>query len=162
MSSEKTKTIKINAPMQAVVHQLNVAVGDSVTAGQEVAVLEAMKMQHGITATTDGVVKQVHISLGDVVEEKAPIVTLTGGGTVAKQAEKQDTQDLDAIRPDLAELNARLERTQDAARSEQIARRHEKGHRSARENVDDLCDAESFIEYGQLVVAAQRETGARP
>ena len=156
MSSEKTKTIKINAPMQAVVHQLNVAVGDSVTAGQEVAVLEAMKMQHGITATTDGVVEKVHISLGDVVEEKAPIVTLTGGGTVAKQAEKQDTQDLDAIRPDLAELNARLERTQDAARSEQIARRHEKGHRSARENVDDLCDAESFIEYGQLVVAAQR------
>ena len=83
MSSGKTKTVKINAPMQAVVHQLNVAVGDSVTAGQEVAVLEAMKMQHGITATTDGVVKQVHISLGVVVEAKAPLPTTTGGCTAA-------------------------------------------------------------------------------
>ena len=156
MSEEKTKTSHVTAPMQAVIHQLNVAVGDSVQAGQEVAVLEAMKMQHGITAPQDGTVKSVHVALGDVVEEKALIVTIIGGGAAKQVTQKQETQDLDYIRPDLAELNARLARTQDAARPEKMARRHEKGHRSARENVDDLCDAESFIEYGQLVVAAQR------
>ena len=42
MSESKNKTSRIKAPMQAVVHQVNVAVGDSVAAGQEVAVLEAM------------------------------------------------------------------------------------------------------------------------
>jgi acetyl-CoA carboxylase carboxyltransferase component len=142
--------------MQAVIHQLNVAVGDRVEAGQEVAVLEAMKMQHGITAPQDGTVKSLHVDLGEVVEENAPILTLAGDGSAKQVAQKQDAQDLDYIRPDLAELNARLARTQDAARPEKMARRHEKGHRSARENVDDICDAESFVEYGQMVVAAQR------
>jgi len=156
MSEEKIKTARINAPMQAVIHQLNVAVGDRVEAGQEVAVLEAMKMQHGITAPQDGTVKSLHVDLGEVVEENAPILTLAGDGSVKQVAQKQDAQDLDYIRPDLAELNARLARTQDAARPEKMARRHEKGHRSARENVDDICDAESFVEYGQMVVAAQR------
>ena len=156
MSEEKIKTARINAPMQAVIHQLNVAVGDRVEAGQEVAVLEAMKMQHGITAPQDGTVKSLHVDLGEVVEENAPILTLAGDGSAKQVAQKQDAQDLDYIRPDLAELNARLARTQDAARPEKMARRHEKGHRSARENVDDICDAESFVEYGQMVVAAQR------
>ena len=68
MSEEKIKTARINAPMQAVIHQLNVAVGDRVEAGQEVAVLEAMKMQHGITAPQDGTVKSLHVDLGEVVE----------------------------------------------------------------------------------------------
>jgi acetyl-CoA carboxylase carboxyltransferase component len=156
MSESKNKTIRIQAPMQAVVHQVNVAVGDSVAAGQEVAVLEAMKMQHGITAPTSGVVKAISVAVGEVVEQNGAILSLDSGTETAVVESKTDTQDLDYIRPDLAELNARLDRTLDAARPEKMARRHEKGHRSARENVDDLCDADSFIEYGQLVVAAQR------
>lgn len=42
-------------------------------------------------------------------------------------------------------------------RAQVIAKRHERGNRSARENLADLCDAGSFIEYGQLAVAAQRQ-----
>jgi acetyl-CoA carboxylase carboxyltransferase component len=45
----------------------------------------------------------------------------------------------------------------DEQRAQAIAKRHELGNRSARENLDDLCDAGSFIEYGQLAVAAQRQ-----
>jgi acetyl-CoA carboxylase carboxyltransferase component len=45
----------------------------------------------------------------------------------------------------------------DEQRTEIIAKRHARGYRSARENLDDLCDAGSFVEYGQLAVAAQRQ-----
>ena len=44
----------------------------------------------------------------------------------------------------------------DDARPEAMARRHATGQRSARENLADLCDPGSFVEYGALVVAAQR------
>jgi len=49
------------------------------------------------------------------------------------------------------------EKTLDAERQEIVDKRHSKGYRTARENLHDLCDAESFQEYGQLAVAAQRE-----
>ena len=60
------------------------------------------------------------------------------------------------IRPELEALRERVERTLDAARSEARAKRHAKGYRTARENVADLVDEDSFQEYGQLAVAAQR------
>ena len=46
--------------------------------------------------------------------------------------------------------------TLDAARPDAVQRRHALGLRTARENIDDLCDAGSFIEYGALAIAAQR------
>jgi acetyl-CoA carboxylase carboxyltransferase component len=55
---------------------------------------------------------------------------------------------------DLQQLRAH---TQDAERAEAVASRRAKGYRTARENLDDLCDPDSFIEYGQLAVAAQRQ-----
>ena len=151
----KTKSVK--APMQAVVHAVNVAVGDAVSAGQELVILEAMKMQHALAAPVSGKVTALKYAVGEVVEEAA-IVFSVEAGDAAKDAAAQDkAQDMDEIRADLAELQTRLARTQDANRPEKIAKRHEKGHRTARENVDDLCDADSFIEYGQLMVAAQRQ-----
>ncbi|MEP5762958.1 MAG: carboxyl transferase domain-containing protein [Halieaceae bacterium] len=62
----------------------------------------------------------------------------------------------DDLRPELAGLQERLEKTLDGQRSEALAKRHGKGYRSARENLADLVDADSFTEYGQLAVAAQR------
>ena len=56
----------------------------------------------------------------------------------------------------LDELESRLEQTLDSARPEAVARRASKGSRTARENLNDLCDEGSFVEYGQLAVAAQR------
>ena len=69
---------------------------------------------------------------------------------------EKDPQTTDALRPELAALNDRLANTTDLVREEAAARRHGKGYRTARENLDDLVDPESFIEYGQLAVAAQR------
>ena len=60
------------------------------------------------------------------------------------------------IRGDLAELLRRRGLTEDAARPDAVARRHAAGGRTARENVDDLVDPGSFVEYGRFTVAPQR------
>ena len=60
------------------------------------------------------------------------------------------------LRPELKALKERLARTLDEGREEARAKRHAKGYRSARENLEDLVDPGSFLEYGQLAVAAQR------
>ncbi len=60
------------------------------------------------------------------------------------------------IRDDLAELLRRRLLTEDAARPQALERRHGRGGRSARENVADLVDAGSWVEYGRYAVAAQR------
>jgi acetyl-CoA carboxylase carboxyltransferase component len=62
------------------------------------------------------------------------------------------------VRPELAELRERLAATADAARPDAAARRHERGQRTARENIADLVDPGSFVEYGGLALAAQRST----
>src|SRR5215218_4481598 len=59
-------------------------------------------------------------------------------------------------REDLAELLARRALTEDAARAEAVERRHAGGGRTARENVADLVDEGSFVEYGRFAIAAQR------
>jgi acetyl-CoA carboxylase carboxyltransferase component len=56
----------------------------------------------------------------------------------------------------LEELLARRAASDDEARPEAVARRHAAGGRTARENVADLVDAGSFVEYGRLAIAAQR------
>ncbi len=61
------------------------------------------------------------------------------------------------FRPDLAALEERLARTRDEVRAEAKAKRHAKGYRTARENLTDLVDPDSFVEHGQLAVAAQRK-----
>ena len=48
----------------------------------------------------------------------------------------------------------------DSARPEAVARRHRLDKRTARENIADLCDADSFLEYGALAIAAQRSRRA--
>src|SRR5262249_62174326 len=65
--------------------------------------------------------------------------------------------DLDALRPDLAEVAARQAKTRDAARPAAVARRRKTGQRTVRENIAELCDEGSFVEYGSLVIAARRQ-----
>ena len=156
--SEAGKSVAVKAPMQAVVHSVNVAVGDMVQAGQEVAVLEAMKMQHGLVSPSAGRVTVVKFAVGEVVEEGQLVVSVeAGAGAQTPQTETAETDDPDHIRADLAELQARLARTEDANRPDKIDKRHNQGYRTARENIADICDAGSFIEYGRMTVAAQRQ-----
>src|SRR3954470_13731179 len=59
-------------------------------------------------------------------------------------------------RDDLAELRARRALTEDAARPDAVERRRAAGGRTARENIEDLVDPGSFVEYGRFAIAAQR------
>ena len=62
----------------------------------------------------------------------------------------------EGVRPELAELRARKRLLTDEARPEAVAKRHRNGMRTARENLADLVDEGSFVEYGGLAIAAQR------
>ena len=64
------------APMPGVLVALQVEPGDAVTEGQQVALIESMKMQTQITAPRDGVVERVHLRLGDQFERGATLVSL--------------------------------------------------------------------------------------
>jgi acetyl-CoA carboxylase carboxyltransferase component len=143
------------APLQGMVVSLPVAVGDTVATGQTLAVLESMKMEHVVEASVGGTVREVVPSTGDTVEKGDRLVVIEPG-EVAAQAAEPEASAVGGIRPELAELFTRREALLDESRPEQMARRHGTGHRSARENLADLCDPGSFVEYGGLVVAAQR------
>ena len=150
---------QIHAPMACTVVQLMVAEGQSVRAGQTLLVLEAMKMEHEIRASADGTVHAVLARAGEQVAEGDLLIQI-GAATRAPQAEAAASVDTveatgPAVRADLQEVQARHALTLDAARPTAVAKRHALGLRTARENVDDLLDAGSFIEYGALAFAAQ-------
>jgi len=149
---------KIHAPMACTVVEVMVAAGQSVQAGQALLVLEAMKMEHEIRASADATVLAVLARAGELVAEADLLIQL-GAARRAPQAEGASAAPVEtaapALRADLREVQARHGLTLDAARPEAVAKRHALGLRTARENVDDLLDAGSFIEYGALAYAAQ-------
>jgi acetyl-CoA carboxylase carboxyltransferase component len=118
--------------------------------------MEAMKMEHTIRAGTTGIVHQVVVHPGDTVALGQALLFVMPAEVDVAAPDADAATDLDAIRPDLAEVLARQALTRDEARPAAVARRRQTGHRTARENVDDLCDPGTFVEYGSLVVAAQR------
>ena len=76
--------------------------------------------------------------------------------SAASAARGRDARAAAGERDDLAELLARRALTEDAARPEAVERRHAGGGRTARENIADLVDPGSFVEYGRFAIAAQR------
>ena len=149
-------TIAVRAPMTGVVVAIDVAAGESVHEGQQLVVLESMKMEHVVTASSSGLVRSIVAAKGDVTAVGQSLLFIEPRDVEGATTATLESSDLDAIRADLAEVIARHELTHDAARGQAVARRHAKGGRTARQNVEDLCDPGSFIEYGALTVAAQR------
>lgn len=150
-------TVPVKTPMLGRIVSINVSGGDPVAVGQTIAVIEAMKMEHEIKADRSGYVSVVCVSVSDVVSNGDPILFLEAAEVADMSRSAEEQIDLNAIRPDLAEVIARHAFGLDANRPEAVAGRHKQGQRTARENVEDLCDPESFIEYGALTVAAQRK-----
>jgi acetyl/propionyl-CoA carboxylase alpha subunit len=149
-------TVAVKAPIQGTIVTIDVRDGDLVRQGQQLLVMEAMKMEHVIQATTSGIVRQIAVGKGDTIFEGHPLVFLEEAEVTTQEAATTEQIDLDFIRPDLAEVHHRHAILLDDARPEAVARRRKTGQRTARENVEDLCDPGSFVEYGSLAVAAQR------
>ena len=64
----------VNAPLPGRILEIKVKVGDSVKAGQEIAVLEAMKMENSIVSDYAGTVKQILVKTGDNVQTDAALI----------------------------------------------------------------------------------------
>jgi acetyl/propionyl-CoA carboxylase alpha subunit/acetyl-CoA carboxylase carboxyltransferase component len=148
--------LAVRAPMQGTVVAVSVAAGDAVAAGAQLLVMSAMKMEHVIEAPAPGIVREVAVQEGDTVYEGSPLVLLEEGDVAGALRSETGAADPSRIRPDLAELERRQALTRDAARPAAVERRRKTGQRTARENVEDLCDPDSFVEYGALAIAAQR------
>ena len=147
----------ILAPMQGTVIEIFVGEGDPIHLGRELLVMEAMKMQHVIAAERSGRVRRLAVGAGDTVAEGSPLLVLDEAHVAPPSEGSGEDLDLDAIRPDLAEVLERQALTRDERRPDAVERRRRTGQRTARENVHDLVDEGSFIEYGALVVAARRQ-----
>ncbi|MHB8429851.1 MAG: carboxyl transferase domain-containing protein [Acidimicrobiales bacterium] len=168
----------IAAPIQGTVVSVAVSVGERVDDGSPVVVLESMKMEHVVAARGVGTVRSVEVEIGELVSPGTPLVVIDARPVAAddeqQQAEQQQAEQQQAeqqhagsegtdrrdVRADLAELIHRRSHLLDSGRPEAVERRHRQGRRTARENVEDLCDAGTFTEYGALAIAAQR--GRRP
>ncbi|NIE62465.1 ATP-grasp domain-containing protein [Burkholderia sp. Ax-1719] len=152
--------IPLNAPSQGMLVSLDVQAGDTVAIGQQIAVLEAMKMEFVVQAAQSGIVRALAAAPNDAVFEGAPLVYIEPADVAAAQVQSEESRDLSHIRADLADVLERHALTRDERRPHAVAKRRKTGQRTARENLDDLLDADSFVEYGALALAAQR--GRRP
>ena len=144
------------APIQGTIVSIDVAEGDEVLRGQQVAVIEAMKMEHVLRTDSSGIVRQVTMAAGETIREGYPLILIeeAEGGEATDAALEIDP---DYIRPDLEENYRRHAYTLDENRPEAVARRRRFGFQTPRENIEQLVDPGSFKEYWPLLVARQHQ-----
>jgi pyruvate/2-oxoglutarate dehydrogenase complex dihydrolipoamide acyltransferase (E2) component len=150
-----TDQIPVFAPLAGTIVSV-VADGVNVRAGEELVIVESMKMHHAVTAPVGGVMWSAGPMVGDVVAEGDRLAHLDPDPDAAGH-EPVDVEDPEGVRADLLETLRRHEIGLDAARPDAVARRRASGQRTARENVADVCDPGTFVEYGALTIAAQRQ-----
>jgi len=148
--------VMVAAPLQGTIVTIQVKEGEIVRPGQQLAVIESMKMEHLIMAEQGGRVMKLLAGDGVTLLHGEPILYLEPLDVAADSAAAESEIDLDHIRPDLAELIARQANTLDENRPAAVERRRNTNQRTARENIAQLVDDGSFMEYGSLAIAAQR------
>jgi len=146
---------EILAPADGVVRHVAVSVGEAVEQGQRLIVLEAGGETVGLhdaassdTARSDSAANARNTA-ADAGE--APTAGITD----------DDAGAADAARADLQAVHERHALGLDAARPDAVARRREQGRRTARENIADLLDEGTFVEYRPLIFAAQERRRPR-
>ena len=133
-------------------------------------IIESMKMEHPIVIDRSGTVAEICVTVGQTVIEGQLLIQINE--TVSAQdVQTQDMQTQDHLtssidgqigadknseRSDLAAYKKRRAQTHDDNRTDAVVKRHARGQRTARENIADLVDENSFSEYGSFAVAAQR------
>jgi acetyl/propionyl-CoA carboxylase alpha subunit/acetyl-CoA carboxylase carboxyltransferase component len=146
----------VHAPLQGTIISIDVIPGDEVAVGRQLAVMEAMKMEHVISAPHSGVVHSIEVQIGTAVFEGHTLLIIEPAEVEPFQEASSHEVDLDAIRPDLGEVIERHDIGSDERRPKAVDKRRRTGQRTARENLDDLIDPGSYIEYGPLAIAPQR------
>ncbi len=158
--------IEVKSELQGTVVAVLVRPGDSVRFGGALLLVESMKMHHEVVAPADGIVESIAVAEGSTLAVGDALVSL--GDPVPVDARSGPSElpppDMSSAtsvpmgldRPDLAEVVDRHVGGLDAARPDAVAKRRRRHRRTARENVGDLVDEGTFVEYGPLVIAAQR------
>ncbi|GAB4569435.1 MAG: carboxyl transferase domain-containing protein [Haliangiales bacterium] len=147
----------VRAELQGSVVAIEVAQDDEVQPGQTLLLMQAMKMEHAITAPVAGRVHALFVATGDVVGEGRVLLLIEDAGHSEAARATGAAIDLTKIRADLQQVIDRHAFTLDENRPDAVKRRQQTGHRTARQNLADLCDEDSFLEYGALAIAAQRK-----
>src|SRR5690606_10026329 len=135
---------------------LAVQPGEQVRAGQQLAVMESMKMEFEVKAECSGIIRALAASPGDNLFAGNPLLFIEPTGTADAEQLNEQQIDLQHIRADLQEVLERRAGLTDAERPEAVAKRRKTGQRTARENLAELLDDGSFMEYGGFALAAQR------
>ena len=145
-------THPVRAPMQGTVVEIAVETGDELGSDAIVVIMEAMKMEHEIRAGAVGVVHSLNVSAGDAVYENHALLYIEERDVDVDEMQSGSDLDLDTLRDDVAEVIERHKITLDENRPDAIEKRRRTHQRTARENIDDLCDEGSFVEHGQLAL----------
>jgi len=162
LAVSSSQEIAVRAPFAGVVVSIAYGADAPVAAGTALLVLEAMKMEHEVLAEAGGVVHRVEVSVGDAVEEgqtlllMSPSADAERGGTAPAAPPSAN-----GFRADLEAVRERHAVGLDGARPEAVARRRRRGRRTARENLADLVDEGTYVEYGPLLFAAQESRRSR-
>ena len=118
--------------------------------------MNAMKMEHVLQAEIGGIVQEITVSIGDIIWEGHPLVFIEPADVGPALDDGAGDVDIDYIRPDLQHNIDLHEALLDHNREGPVARRHAKGKRTARENINQLVEGGTWTEYMPLAVAAQR------
>ncbi|HWD75605.1 MAG TPA: biotin/lipoyl-containing protein [Solirubrobacteraceae bacterium] len=141
---------RLVAPFAGTVVATPAGPSSHVRAGDPVIVIEAMKMEHEVVAEHDAFVAQLSVAVGETVTEGQPLAVLArANGPVPVTAAASDPEERD----DLKAVQERHDIGLDHRRPAAVGKRHDQGRRTARENLADLLDPGSFVEYGPLVIA---------
>ncbi|TGL37019.1 ATP-grasp domain-containing protein [Leptospira koniambonensis] len=145
-----------HSPMTGSLIEIYPKEGEQIRKGEKIALLSSMKMEHLLHSEITGIIERVLIKPGKVVSEGETLVWIRAEDLEHSSQQNEEEIDPNRIRPDLKEVLDRLYLNEDISRTQAVSKRHKRGQRTARENVADLCDPGSFIEYGSLAIAAQR------
>jgi len=146
---------QVTAPFAGTVIAVAHEPEEHVGRGEAILVLEAMKMEHEIVAEVAGVVRRVEVAVGETVQEGQLLAVMEAGAAATDQAPNGAEPDAHEPREDLQAVIERHALGLDPARPDAVAKRHEHNRRTARENIADLVDENTFVEYGPLIFAAQ-------
>ena len=140
------------SPLQGTVLRV-AAVGQVVAAGRPIVVIESMKMQHDVVHDSATKVVEVRVDIGATVKSGDVLLTVQ---PVAMVSEIGPESESSAVRSDLDDVQRRHYMGLDESRTAEVNKRVAKGRRTARQNLADLVDPSTFVEYGPLAIAAQR------
>ena len=149
--------LPITAPFAGTVIAVACDRDEHVPPGAAVLVLEAMKMEHEVVSEAGGTVRRLEVKVGDMVQEGQLLAVLAMGENAASPTKQTQSinKNPDQIREDVDAVQHRHALGLDAARPDAVARRRAHGQRTARENLAELIDEGTFVEYGPLMFAAQ-------